>query len=584
MEIEVEKRTHFKIYWAGEHDGFSEKKCSDILIYPNKKKYHFYLTNLSTAKKLRIDPHQYKGKSTIASITFQQRGLKEISLASNEAFTSLSPINQIANYSIAHNKIEIVSTGKDPSLQYIPRTEKVAFGWPAELLRLAILFSVTFFGGLLAAPLLSNYRFVPLLLTVAVVLAAVIAGLTVPGSHPDEIVHLKATQYYQDHWLPPKVDDEQIRDTYSRYGFSRLNNHEIYYLFAGKFTTLLSPLHIKDYITVRFLNVLLLTTILLISIRFSSARLVAIPLLLSPQIWYVFSYCNSDAFALFMVFLAGWQVIGTNTAFKNFISGVSKPKGLFYTLFFGIFLGLLLLLKKDFYFFLLFLAGYMLLSCWQKRKEVPLKRGLTRLVAVCLVGCCIFALRLGADYQVNGLDRDEKIAAMRIATTEPLFNPTTPLNKQFAYLRMKDRGVSYKTILHKHRWAEKSFRSAFGVYGYTSVAASFVFYDLIRISLLGLLLSFSMSLLLQGDWNIRLLYLWTIFLATALIGASFYHAWSADFQAQGRYLFPIFSMLGVTAAAARHILPKRILASLVLLLFTQSCYSFIFVGLQGLPK
>jgi len=73
-----------------------------------------------------------------------------------------------------------------------------------------------------------------------------------------------------------------------------------------------------------------------------------------------------------------------------------------------------------------------------------------------------------------------------------------------------------------------------------------------------------------------------------LIAASLWQSWTVSFQAQGRYLAPILPMLGVLlyhlqpAIAGR--LPGRVFDGLVLALFALGVYSFIFVGLDLIPK
>ena len=52
-----------------------------------------------------------------------------------------------------------------------------------------------------------------------------IMALNAPfNSHPDEQHHYKASKYYMQNWRPPKYNDPAIKNTYSVYGISRLNN------------------------------------------------------------------------------------------------------------------------------------------------------------------------------------------------------------------------------------------------------------------------------------------------------------------------------------------------------------------------
>ncbi len=126
---------------------------------------------------------------------------------------------------------------------------------------------------------------------------------------PDEYLHRSAARYYIDHWLPPKVGDAATLDSYSRdYGFSYLNETDAVYFFAGKFARLISPLVSNHDIGFRLFNVVLLAVLAYLCAMRPRAYLVFLPLLLSPQIWYIFSYFNGDAFPLFLAMLIAYQV------------------------------------------------------------------------------------------------------------------------------------------------------------------------------------------------------------------------------------------------------------------------------------
>ena len=66
---------------------------------------------------------------------------------------------------------------------------------------------------------------------------------------------------------------------------------------------------------------------------------------------------------------------------------------------------------------------------------------------------------------------------------------------------------------------------------------------------------------------------------------STWHSWNNDFQAQGRYLFPIGAMAGMMLArfapAAGRTLPVTL--PLALAMCAMSVYSFVCVGLAHIP-
>ena len=73
-------------------------------------------------------------------------------------------------------------------------------------------------------------------------------------------------------------------------------------------------------------------------------------------------------------------------------------------------------------------------------------------------------------------------------------------------------------------------------------------------------------------------------LAVGVVLASAYQSWTADFQPQGRYLFPIIPMIAFLFHHYRESLRSRVFNLLFACLFACSVYSFVFIGLKNIPK
>ena len=59
LEIDVEHKTHFKIYWSAGDQPFSEKRRAVVAVQPGNHAYSFYFTNLGKVDTLRVDPFQF---------------------------------------------------------------------------------------------------------------------------------------------------------------------------------------------------------------------------------------------------------------------------------------------------------------------------------------------------------------------------------------------------------------------------------------------------------------------------------------------------------------------------------------------
>jgi hypothetical protein len=385
----------------------------------------------------------------------------------------------------------------------------------------------------------------------------------------------------------------------------------VYYLFAGKFKALLDEFQTSDYLDARAFNIFLFGIILLLTIKNQYARMVAIPFLISPQIWYIFSYCNSDAFGLFSAFLAGYQLINPTSLLHRYFQDDGWRSKLLGALLLSFLIGMLLLLKKNYYPFIvffylflsakLFLVPYSPISCSFHKKlgcerHLSLSSGLDkslaerrktifiRLMVITLAGVFIFGLRTGADYLVNGLDRQEKILKIEEEVAQTWYKPSTELHKKHVSLYLKERGTSLREMIEQDQWFKRSFQTGFGVYGYFTITAPNIYYDLVRWTGVGLLFFVLGSILLRGGLVNSTLALSAMGLSAALIGVSLYQSWTNDFQAQGRYLFPIIPMLGLLYASSHESINIRMLTLGVTSMYLLGMYSFIFQGLTYIPK
>ncbi len=584
LSIQVEKPTFFKIYWSEPGQLYSEKKMARVRVIPGRKNYNFFLTDLNNTQKLRIDTHQYKGEVFLQKLIISQKGLKSIEFEANQEFSKFIPLSQIENYKIGENGLQVRSSGKDPNFEFAVVLEKITFDWfqlLGQLFLLCLLVIIIYYS---VRSLQDKCLYVPVLLTGVLFAIIIMASISARNVHPDEYVHLNAAKYYQHNWLPPVVDDPEIRNTYSVYGVSRLNSQETYYFFAGKFQNFLSPLYLSDFQTLRMFNVLLFSIILFYSFKISSARFLALPLLISPQLWYVFSYCNSDAFSLFVTFFTGCQLFLPQSMLNKFLK--QERNWVFFgrAVALGILFGLLFLLKKNYYPYIVFLIFCLGLKLFQLQHPDLRKQVLIRLLMVLLVGLSIFGLRKGVDYYVNGFERVEKMATLREELATPLYKPSTELHKKHSFLYQKARGVSLETIIKIDRWFEKTFRSAFGVYGYFTVSGPLTYYDVVRWTGAFFFVFFLTSIFLRFEFSNSITAVVGLLLSIGLIGASLWHSWAADFQAQGRYLFPVVPIISIICYQSQKIVSNLFFTLFLTAMFLLSTYSFIWVALQNIPK
>ena len=583
LDATVTQTSWFSIFWAADGEPFSRWREVRIRMNPKQQKYHFYATDLRGVDKLRIDTHDYKGRAVLRKMKFSQNGYQSLEFQTEKDFSLLKPLFQIGTIVAEKIGLTVESTGIDPQLELQLVLEK---GQP-RIWDISTQIGFIFLAVFLFFFSTNNYRsetaFIPLFFAASLSLIIVMAAITKENVHPDEYVHLDGGEYYKSNWLPPVVDDPAIHHTYSVYGVSRLNSPEIAYLFIGKFAHFLSNFKLTRLISLRMFNVLLFVGLLLYLLKTQAARVMAIPLLISPQIWYVFSYCNSDAFALFVSFLVSCQIALPDSLLNKYLLETREKTNVFIVLLLGALCSLLFLLKKNYLFFIAFLIAYVLWKTLFQVEQGVRKQYLKRITVIILIGLSFASVRLSADYLVNGWDRNEKLELIREELADSLYKPSTPLEKQHSFLYRKARGDSLKKIIIVDRWFEKSYRSAFGMYGYFTAVGAEAYYNCLRLVGVALFALLFLAVLFRGGISGNLLFLIFLGGSGSLVAASLYHAWTMDFQTQGRYLFPIFPMVSVVLFHSRDLMQSALYKLLVTAMFLLSVYSFVFVALRQLP-
>ncbi|MGB5686607.1 MAG: hypothetical protein WBM35_12390 [Candidatus Electrothrix sp.] len=586
LELETDTRTVFKVYWPNNAGNFSERKMTELLIEPGKKTYSVRVNNTAKSGSLRLDPSEKTAWITIKELRIKQWGYPDYLLRSQGDFENLEILSGVESLTRQDQGVTLQVKSSDPQLKlHLPNRERLfsPLTDPTDAARLLSVALLAIAGYLLFRSFFNNSYFLPVLGAIALGLIVTMALISDFNTHPDEYVHVAAGEYFSDHTLPPKIGDSTVTGTYSAYGVSRLHSGEVIYLLAGKYLHFLQPLHLESFFLLRFFNVLLFGALVLFAFNKKDFRFFLLPFLISPQIWYIFSYFNSDAFATCISLLAAYELAGKKSALTS-LAFSEQPKHTWIKIAsLGLLLGLLLLLKKNFYFLYLFLLLYFLWKVWVLRPRWNGKK-ILRLAAVLLVGCTAFAGVRLTDAWVNDFNKNELLFKARQQFADELYNPDTPIEKRHAYLEMRQRGTTLKHFLAADRWGEKSFRTSFGVYGYTQYSGSFAYYDYVRYIGIGLLLTLIFSIGYRGQGAGIALLTISVGSALLLIIVACWHAWNVDFQAQGRYFLPIVPMASVLFYHCRRIIFRPIFYILFFTLFSLSVYNFILVGLRDIGK
>lgn len=129
-----------------------------------------------------------------------------------------------------------------------------------------------------------------------------------------------------------------------------------------------------------------------------------------------------------------------------------------------------------------------------------------------------------------------------------------------------------------------TFVSATGQYGWLEFSAKKPYYAMMASGYLVLLAIYAWAALRSRDITAGLRFLLVSAFAALTVAVALHHSWVNDFQAQGRYLFPIVAMLGVGLQAVRNNIDPRAVMGVVAGCYALSVWSFIFIGLWHIPK
>ncbi len=575
-------KNSFKIYYPNINNHWTERAVSGVTIRPGIEKYSFRLKNLRKIKELRIDPMDKEGEITIHSLILRQHSYESIDILQLVREGKVQHEEETTGVALAGKDFTITAKTNDPKLFFsVPKLEKSGGeSWTIFRLLLFSLFSIFLVKA--ADRVVPHYRFIIFTMLAITVFAAVMAGISSFNTHPDEWVHCEAAQFYIDNTLPPAVGDPRVEGTYSPYGYSRLYSSELAYVVGGKFARLLQPLDIPDYLAFRYANVTLLAILFFCACYNLTWRILLVPVFLFPQVWYIFSYWNSDALALFLSLCAAWQLADKKSTWNRLLASDYSLRSIGGGLWLIVLLAALFFCKKNFYAFLLFAALFLLHQLFYKKITANRRFFIPALVIIFTAGALVGGFRFW-DAKQNNFAKAEHIKEQIVIHAQKGFSPDAPLEELRPHLYMKKRGITFEQMVDTF-WGERSFRSSVGEYGYTSVPGSFNYYHYMRYTLITLGIAVVFFTLIRGGWgNITLM---TITTGTAflLIAASFYHSWTMDYQAQGRYLLPIIAMLSLFYHTARKPLENIVIFSLSSLIFCGGLYSFIFVALAGIGK
>ena len=398
--------------------------------------------------------------------------------------------------------------------------------------------------------------------------------------NPDEYHTLSAVNYYFSHFMPPDMRDPAIIDSYAIYGTTRHSEWTLFYFLTAKIGQFFADpiIRVRFFTTVTFC---IMAGIALKNVKKNWA--LSAMLLLTPQVWYLFSYCTSDSLDFFMSFLCMYEVMKKDSMLNRVLDEPFCKKQLLYMALLGLLFVQPLWGKPTFYVVLIFIFLILLIRLFYTPKTER-KVLLYKYIGILGFTLGIFAIRyMITDFPYYGLFGKYRVYMdMMEQTALPGYKLSTPALERAYSMSFMEKGVTLGELLTGFDFNKNLFRTFAGFFGSYAFGARDWYYMAIAVLYLAILAYLLVQAFRKRDsqtwWEIGAAAL-SMFIQYALI---VYNAWVVDFQPQGRYLLPILFYTAYLIHRADSESQSKVLRILLCLTCLLSLYSFYTVGIPNL--
>lgn len=404
-------------------------------------------------------------------------------------------------------------------------------------------------------------------------------------AHADEYVTRAAIDYYLGGYIPPASASHWQAGTRSLHGFSRLNETTLYYFFAGKVGWIFKEFfHIQKYY--RMIGLILLAVVLVTCWRRrKNNKFLFITIAITPQIWYLFSYATSDHWDWFWGFWILIITLDTDSVLYRAIEkrGTLRQCCLYMVLCAALFAQMFL--GKENYLIVLTLPLINLMIYWIYNTRCNLR------VLACYLIILIISLginagiknfpREGTPYSVEMTEEETQ----NLLESRDIFIDTA--RREYASDAPVKRGVAFWDMLWDYAYMPTPallFTSAIGYYVWNSLWGG-TLYSLIMLMLyiaIGIGMLFSMTT--ERKWDVKLRMISSGLLAVVSFSVALLYCYYVTYQPQGRYILPIFLILGYAAAYAENFTHSRFYNWSVIMCYLAGSWCFVYAGLYAMHQ
>ena len=442
---------------------------------------------------------------------------------------------------------------------------------------LALLFGAYLLGGWFAKEISGDVTYWIFLggMIGAVLLCFYIGGRSPFWLNPDEYEVRAAVRYYKTNWLPPDLRSDEIADAFAVYGTSRHSEFNTFYFWAGKIGQFFKDAALQS----RWLNMGLLAAMAAIVVRYCKKYFALLfVLLLTPQLWFIYSYTTSDALDFFWGFLCIFQLIKEDSTLNQILEGKFSKKQIPGYLLLSLLFVNMFWAKVSFYPILLFAFLILLIRLFNKQgaeRKILFRKYLV------LVGLtfAIFAVRyMITDFGYYGFDKYgvyNEVMELR-ATYE--YKPSTPPHEQAGSIYLYNKGVPLSLFFGEMRFNQDLFNTFAGFFGnYNFGMAGWYYYVMagLYIALFGCLIYELVKMKNKRKWLEFAAVMLCIGMQYLLV---FINGYFVDFQPQGRYMLPALLYVAYLVYTCKESKNNKLIRLILCATCILSLYAYLTVG------
>ena len=442
---------------------------------------------------------------------------------------------------------------------------------------LALLFGAYLLGGWFAKEISGDVTYWIFLggMIGAVLLCFYIGGRSPFWLNPDEYEVRAAVRYYKTNWLPPDLRSDEIADAFAVYGTSRHSEFNTFYFWAGKIGQFFKDAALQS----RWLNMGLLAAMAAIVVRYCKKYFALLfVLLLTPQLWFIYSYTTSDALDFFWGFLCIFQLIKEDSTLNQILEGKFSKKQIPGYLLLSLLFVNMFWAKVSFCPILLFAFLILLIRLFNKQgaeRKILFRKYLV------LVGLtfAIFAVRyMITDFGYYGFDKYgvyNEVMELR-ATYE--YKPSTPPHEQAGSIYLYNKGVPLSLFFGEMRFNQDLFNTFAGFFGnYNFGMAGWYYYVMagLYIALFGCLIYELVKMKNKRKWLEFAAVMLCIGMQYLLV---FINGYFVDFQPQGRYMLPALLYVAYLVYTCKESKNNKLIRLILCATCILSLYAYLTVG------